>query len=291
MDIEDQTLIPLLLSIFAAAAVWFGVRSLSPTDQLARVRLAALSGTSLRGGSPGGRLPLQSLLVLVGSRLPANRAAVTQALSAGGFAGAAPEILVGFQGLAAAAGLMLGMTMGPLAILIAPSLALAGYRLPWLYLSMRARSRHDEVSAALPDAVDLLVVCMQGGLNLSLSLQRVASNTSGLLGKELSRTVEEIDLGVPLTTALVALGDRNPSEDMGALVGTLVNADRFGGRAASSLETLAGEIRRVRRRKAEEQARRAPVKILFPMVFLILPAFLVLTVIPVVLGTLRNIGF
>jgi len=214
-----------------------------------------------------------------------------QAMAAGGFGGTDTEVLAGFQCLAAVAGLMLGMTTGPMAILVAPTLAFAGYRLPGLFLAMRVRSRNDEVSAALPDAVDLLVVCMQGGLNLSLSLTRVAGNTKGLLGKELSRTVEEIDLGVPRGAAISALADRNPSEDMAALAGTLVNADRFGGQVASSLETLAGEIRRVRRRKAEEQARRAPVKILFPMVFLILPAFLVLTVIPVVMGTLHNIGF
>ena len=284
-------MIPLVLALASAGATWFAIRTIRPPDPLLAARLAALRGPRRAGVLRTGGFPALGAVTSLGARLPGNRAQMSQTLAAGGYPAVSPEVLAGFQGMAACAGLVLGMTAGPLSILAAPGLAFAGYRLPAFYLSLRARARKDEVTGALPDAVDLLVVCMQGGLNLPLSLTRVAGNTKGLLGKELGRTVEEIDLGVPRAEALLALAERNPSDDMAALVGTLVNADRFGGRVASALENFAGEIRRARRRKAEEQARRAPVKILFPMVFLILPAFLVLTVIPVVMGTLHNIGF
>lgn len=292
-DPQGKAMIPLALALTCSAAAWLVISTLRPADGLAEARLASLRAPSKpRSASPAAKVSLLGrCLGFWGSMRPASHPRIKRALAEAGMEAVDPAVVAGWQFAGAAVGMFLGLGAGVGAVLAAPIFAFGGYRSPELYLSMRARVRRDESAAALPDAVDLLVVCTQAGLNLSLSLERVAENTPGLLGDELRRVVEEIALGVPRGGALASLAERNQSEEVSSLVGTLANADRFGTGVASALEGFAREMRQVRRRRAEEQARRAPVKILFPMVFLILPAFLVLTVLPVVLGTLRSIGF
>lgn len=188
-------------------------------------------------------------------------------------------------------GALVGLWFGTLAFVAAPGLGFLGYRIPDFIDAWRVKVRKEEISAELPETVDMLAVCTQAGLNLALSLQRVAQRAGGSLGDELRRSIDEIDLGVPRRTALSALAQRNGIDDLDALVTNLNNSERFGTQIASTLQVFSQEVRAKRRRAAEEQARRAPVKILFPLVFLILPAFVLLTVVPLLLGTFQDLGF
>lgn len=284
-------MIPLGIAALCCASVWLALRNLTP-DPAAAARVASMRPVSKAPAATAGTAsPILRIFRVLGRLRPAAHPKIKQALAEAGMVGVDPAVVAGWQLCGLGLGLVLGLMAGATAILAAPLLGFAGFRAPELYLSVRARSRRDEAAAALPDAVDLLVVCTQAGLNLSLSLQRVAENTSGPLGDDLGRAVEEIALGVPRGEALASLAERSPSDEISSLVSTLTNADRFGTGVTKALEGFANEVRQERKRRAEEQARRAPVKILFPMVFLILPAFLVLTVLPVVLGTLRSIGF
>ncbi|MEX0789265.1 MAG: type II secretion system F family protein, partial [Actinomycetota bacterium] len=151
--------------------------------------------------------------------------------------------------------------------------------------------RKEEMAAALPDVVDLLAVCSHAGLNISLSLRRVVERVSGPLGKEIQRVVEEVDLGVPRARALENLASRSGLPELEALVRVQLNSERFGTQIASSLEAFSADVRGRLKRSAEEQARKAPVKILFPLVFLILPAFILLTVAPLLVSAFQSLDF
>jgi tight adherence protein C len=145
--------------------------------------------------------------------------------------------------------------------------------------------------AALPETADLLAVSMNAGLNVSLALRRTALHAPEPIRSELDRVNGEIALGRPLRQALGALADRAGGDEIRTLVSILTGADRFGSRVAGSIERWADDLWTRRRHELEAEARRAPVRILFPLVFLILPAFLLTTVVPLLLSTLRTIGY
>lgn len=147
------------------------------------------------------------------------------------------------------------------------------------------------LDAALPETADLLTVSMSAGLNVPLALRRVALHAPEPLRSELDRVNGEIALGRPLREALAALADRTRVDEVRTLVSILTGAGRFGSRVGESLERWGDDLWTRRRHQVEAQARRAPVKILFPLVFLILPAFLLLTVVPLLLSTLRTLGY
>lgn len=223
--------------------------------------------------------------------LPGDRDGIARELERAGLADWNVESFVASRFLFAAVGLAFGLLMGPLALVAVPLLGSVGYRLPDWVSRARLRARREELARDLPDAVDLLAVCTQAGLNVALALERVAEGTPGPLGDELRKTVRQIRLGESRETALSDLVRRVEQDELQSLAGILVGAERFGTKVASALENFAEEIRTRRRRRAEERARKAPVKMLFPLVFLILPGFILLTLVPLLLGTFRSLGF
>lgn len=231
-----------------------------------------------------------SLMQRIGRRLPGDRDRLEgDALKAGLTVDA--DSLLALRWAAAAVGSVGGLLAGPLAILASPALALSGWRALDVYLSRRVRSRRAEMQAALPDAAELLAVCVQGGLNISLALRRVADAVPGTLGSELRRMQDEIELGKPRGDAFGDLAARHDQKDLSALMSLVVQADRLGSGIADALDSAADEMRRRARLDAEERARKAPVKMLFPLVILILPAFIMLTIVPLLLGTFQTLGF
>jgi hypothetical protein len=155
---------------------------------------------------------------------------------------------------------------------------------------LRARASRRALHAALPETADLLVVSMNAGLNLVLALQRTARHAPEPMRSELERVNHEIALGRPLREAVEGLASRTGSDEIRALASILTGGDRFGVRVAESVEQWADDLWMRHRHELEAEARRAPVKILFPLVFLILPAFLLTTVVPLLLSTLHMLG-
>lgn len=155
---------------------------------------------------------------------------------------------------------------------------------------LRARASRRALHAALPETADLLVVSMNAGLNLVLALQRTARHAPEPMRSELERVNHEVALGRPLREAVEGLASRTGSDEVRALASILTGGDRFGVRVAESVEQWADDLWTRHRHELEAEARRAPVKILFPLVFLILPAFLLTTVVPLLLSTLRMLG-
>ena len=153
----------------------------------------------------------------------------------------------------------------------------------------RRRDEHRRLAALaadFPDVVDLLVLAVGAGLTVPLAVAAVARRAPGGFGRELARASEEASLGRRLADALDDIPER-AGEATRPVVAALVASERYGAPVGAGLERLAGEVRRDRRRRAEEAARRVPVKLLFPLVGCTLPAFGLLTVAPLIAGALR----
>lgn len=160
--------------------------------------------------------------------------------------------------------------------------------LPVVARRRRARRRAAAVRSALPDAVDLVRLGIDAGLTPGLTLAEAAPRLPAPLGPRLAQVVGEVASGRRLAAALAAAAD-DLGEPVRPLTAALATAERDGTALAPALERLAGEVRRDRRRRAEEQARRLPVKLLFPLVLCALPAFALLTLVPLVAGALSTL--
>jgi tight adherence protein C len=179
-----------------------------------------------------------------------------------------------------------------LALPVLPPLAVPAGAVAWALPALAARRRHRRMLAAiaadLPDVVDLLVLAVGAGLTVRLAVAAVARRAPGPLGAELARAGHDADLGRRLADALDDIPER-AGEATRPLVAALVASERYGAPLGASLERLASEVRADRRRRAEEAARKVPVKLLFPLVSCTLPAFGLLTVAPLIASAVRSL--
>ena len=170
----------------------------------------------------------------------------------------------------------------------APVVAIGAWWLPIARARRAERRQLAAFAADLPDVVDLVVLAVDAGLTVPLAVAAVARRAEGPLGAELCRVCDEHRLGRRLADALDDLPAR-AGESVRPLVTALVASERYGAPLSAGLGRLADDVRRQRRRRAEEAARRVPVKLLFPLVTCTLPAFALLTVAPLVAGALRQL--
>lgn len=158
-------------------------------------------------------------------------------------------------------------------------LALAAGGFVYLWPELRIRSaiveRQARIVKELPDTLDLLTISVEAGLGLDQALETVTAKRSGPLSDEIRAYLEEVRLGRDRQEALRAIGSRTGVEDLISLTATLVQAMEFGVSIALVLRIQADEVRIRRRQRIEERAMKAPVKLLFPLIFLIMPALFV----------------
>ena len=155
---------------------------------------------------------------------------------------------------------------------------LLGWMLPYFYVSRKIRKRQDSIRLALPDSLDLMVVCVEAGLALNQAMMRVAEEidrVSPAMSEELTVVNLEIRAGTPRDEALRHLSERTGVEDVKAFVSMLIQTDRFGTSIADSLRVHADTLRTKRRQRAEEAAAKLTVKLLFPLILFVFPAFFV----------------
>ena len=170
--------------------------------------------------------------------------------------------------------------------------ALVGYLLPEFWLTGMVRRRQHIIRLALPDALDLLVICVEAGLGLDQSLLRVSQElriAHPELCEELDLVNAEIHVGKTRVESLRELGLRTGVEDIKALVAMLIQTDRFGTSVAQSLRVHSDELRTKRRQRAEEAAAKTTVKMVPPLVFLIFPALMVVMLGPAVISVARQL--
>jgi tight adherence protein C len=151
----------------------------------------------------------------------------------------------------------------------------------------RARSR--ALHADVPQLLDLLAAGSTAGLSAEASFRQAVSCLHGPLGDDLGEVMRSVDLGVPWREALAEHVERTGDPDLVRTVAVLARTEALGVPLRDATRELAATVRDARRAETLERARTAPVKMLFPLVFLILPAFLLLTVVPVLITTVRSI--
>ncbi|MEJ5364654.1 MAG: type II secretion system F family protein [Desulfosoma sp.] len=173
---------------------------------------------------------------------------------------------------------------------IAVLAALVGFYLPTLWLALRIAWRRERIHRGLPDALDLLVVCVEAGLGLDAALARVGDElalTNKVLSDEFKLYGLELRAGKPRREALRNLSLRTDLPDMKSLVTLLIQTDKFGTSVAQTLRVYADSIRTTRRQKAEEMAAKIPVKLVFPLILFILPALFVVLAGPAAISIFR----
>lgn len=205
------------------------------------------------------------------------------------------KALVFFIGskLLLAVAMVLLFTLIPVKILGFPStttllfyyvcLAACGYYAPLIWLKRTIAERQDALQRAIPDALDLMVVCVEAGLGLDQAIARVGQEVNQAhpaLGDELNILSQELRTGVQRQAALRNLAHRTDLEEVRNLVALLVQTDRFGTSIGQALRVHADSMRVRRRLKAEEMAAKLPVKLLFPLIFFIFPSMFIVTIGP-----------
>jgi tight adherence protein C len=169
--------------------------------------------------------------------------------------------------------------------------AAAGYILPDMWVSRRIKARQQTLRLSLPDALDLLVICMEAGLGLDQALLYVSQElriAHPELCEEFDMVNAEMHVGKTRIDALRSLATRTGVEDLQALVATLVQTDRFGTSVAQSLRIHSDDLRVKRRQRAEELAAKTTVKMVFPLVLFIFPALFVVILGPAVITMLHT---
>jgi tight adherence protein C len=164
-------------------------------------------------------------------------------------------------------------------IVVGPLVALAFFG-PDLWLARRISKRKTAIRRALPDMLDMLTISVEAGLGFDQAIAKLVRYTSGPLSHEFSRMLTEIQAGVDRSDALRAVAERTDVPELNGFIMAIVQAEVFGVSVAGVLRTQAREMRLKRRQYAEEQAQKAPVKVVFPLIFCILPATLIVIVGP-----------
>ena len=170
---------------------------------------------------------------------------------------------------------------------------LTGWVIPGFILSMQVQKRQKEIQKALPDALDLLVICVEAGLGLNQALMRVASemrHQSTLMTDEIVLTNLQIRAGTPRDQALMGMAHRTGVDDVRSLVTMLVQTERFGTSIARSLRIFSESLRTKRRQRAEEAAAKTTIKLVFPLAMCIFPALFVVILGPAVIRIVRALG-
>lgn len=165
-------------------------------------------------------------------------------------------------------------------VAIAGGFAAFGFLIPNILLNNAGQKREHAMQNALPDALDLLTISVEAGLGFDAAVSRVAKNTTGPLAEEFSRLLQEMQIGVGRMEAMRAMGDRTTIKDFKSFIMAMVQADAFGIPIGRVLRVQSKEMRVKRRQRAEEKAMRVPVKILFPLIFFILPSLFIVVIGP-----------
>lgn len=303
-----------LVMILAAACATLAVLALVelvPVRPRAITRQLGAIGHLSRGESvvsqrPAGvgRARATELLRRIGSRVQRGWSAgqpLRELLTQAGYR--RPEALTVYSGARLAAMLLIAVTLVLLAVLAgasAPAVLLAGvwgavvgWLGPKIYLRQRARARRAEIESNLPDALDLLVVCVEAGLGLNQAMGRVAEEMrhfSRATAGEFAQVNLEIRAGVPRMEALRNLGSRMAVADLRSLSTMLIQADRFGTSVAQALRVHADTARQKRRHRAEEAAAKTSIKLLFPLVLCIFPTIFVVILGPAIINIVRTLS-
>jgi tight adherence protein C len=163
-----------------------------------------------------------------------------------------------------------------------------GYYLPVLMLKSKISRRQAEVIKALPDALDLLVICVEAGLGVDAAMGKVYEKWDNELALAFGRVLREIQLGKARRDALKSMADRMDVPDVSAFIAAIIQAEQLGVSMAKILRVQADQMRVKRRQRAQEKAQQAPVKMMIPMVLLIFPSLWIVLMGPAIIQVMNT---
>ncbi len=217
-------------------------------------------------------------------------------LSAAGLYDIEPRKLIGYQVLSGTVFLLLWLWIASssfgimLDVLGAVGCALVGYSFPMMIVKRRARTRLENIEYDLPELIDLLVVAVEAGLGFSAALKAGTDRLKGPLGQEMRLALQEQNMGLSAIESLKNVMTRVETPSLRSFVRAIVQGEQLGISIGQVLRNLAEEMRKRRKAAAEERAQKAPIKMLFPLIFLIFPAMFVILLGPAVFAFIDAIG-
>jgi tight adherence protein C len=296
---------PILLAVGATVAaflgVGFGLYQMFAPQRTAGDRLAEIGASNPEVGPSAIRSARVQSLTATAARLSVSDAEQVAALrkrllQAGYRDRNAVEIFSALRTVGAIVFALCGflaVATQPLAWILGGALvgAAAGYYLPAIWVTNQYQKRQAELLRAFPDALDLLVSCVEAGLGLDAAFRRVSEemeNAAPELARELQLVTAEVNAGVPRSEALKHLYDRTGLDDVGALVNVLIQAERFGTSVSRALRVHSEHVRTRRMQRAEETAAQVSPKLTVAMIIFILPCLIIILIGPAVINV-KNI--
>lgn len=178
-------------------------------------------------------------------------------------------------------------------VIIIGAVSALGFMAPDFWLSRRVKRRQGAIINTLPDAMDLLTITVEAGLSFDNGMQEIVAKWDNEVGQEFGRVLRDIGMGQSRRQSLMALGERTGVADLQTLINALNQAEELGVSIARVLKIQSEELRIKRRQRAQERANQAPIKMMFPLVFLIFPsifAVLLGPAIPQLMDSFGNLG-
>lgn len=282
--------------LFVRAATLSRARTVDALDQIRSYGYAAAAPPG--GVEPAALTVLGELATRIGSLVgrrigPEGEAKLREQLRAAGMYTVEPQRFIGYRMLAVVCVPLVWFLVengasAAFLVLTVPLFAAGGWYVPPRLIQLRAQRRLRRIEQELPELIDLLVVTVEAGVGFNASLQICSERLKGPLGQELRLTLQEQSMGLGLEDALRNLMRRVNAPAMQSFVRSVLQGQTLGASIGQILRSLAVEMRKRRRAKAEEKAQKAPIKILFPLVFLIFPAMYVVILTPAVYEFLRT---
>jgi tight adherence protein C len=292
--------------MLAGLAAGLAVQTVSNARAQRRQALAQIDDYGFRAGkmsrrSRTARELVDPLAALVGARLEQRlsedrQRQVRRLLNGAGYYRTSVSGYMGYRALAMAAlavlPILFGIAGGSLSlrtIVLSGLLGGSGWLVPRMTLQRRAERRLELVDREVPELVDLLVTTVEAGVGFAAALQLAGRTIQGPLGEELRLALQEQTMGITTSDALRNMAARIDSTAIRAFIQALLQGEALGVSIAKVLRDLAVDMRKRRRRAAEERAQKAPTKILFPLITLILPATFIVTLGAFVVSVLHSL--
>jgi tight adherence protein C len=165
-----------------------------------------------------------------------------------------------------------------------------GFYLPHLMLTSKITNRQKEIRKAMPDALDLLTICVEAGLGFEAAMSKVSEKWDNQLSLAFARTIREIQLGKARRDAMRDMADRLGVPEMTSFVAAIIQSEQLGVSMAKILRIQSDQMRIKRRQRAEEEAHKAPVKMVLPMAFLMFPTILIIILTPAAMQIMSSLG-
>jgi tight adherence protein C len=294
----------LLVALLSAAGVCLILAGVMRWRRRARMhsRLRVLSAewaASAPLGQPSSGVSARTLAhrlgARLGARLPGQVGSLAERLDRAGLAGAIQTIeLLGWKVVCVGCGVAVGLwaiaRYGALGTLVLLTTTLIGWFGIDLVLARHHEERRRQILRDLPTVMDLLVLSLEAGMGLDRALRTVVHEYHSALSDELHRVLNDVDLGMSRGAAFERMAQRVGLEDLRALSRAIVQSEELGVSLVGTMQTQSHEVRLSRRRAAEGEALRAPIKMLFPLVIFILPTLFMLLLGPVGLRTGAALG-